>query len=142
MNIGVAMPLPDYNVDIALVVHKAEELGLESFCCAEHPFIPVPEPAAFPARRMRSFPKATPILSIPSSPWCGSQVSPIGAGWVREETEIMGGDFDHRGSQVRESILATKELRTKPERAAAVGQDRAGDGDGARTHRRSRAAIV
>ena len=37
----------------------------------------------------------------------------IGAGWNREETEIMGGDFDHRWSQVRESVLAMKELWTK-----------------------------
>jgi probable F420-dependent oxidoreductase len=39
----------------------------------------------------------------------------IGAGWLREETEIMGGDFDHRWTQTRESILAMKELWTKPE---------------------------
>ena len=34
----------------------------------------------------------------------------IGAGWLREETEIMGGDFDHRWTQTRESVLAMKEL--------------------------------
>ena len=39
----------------------------------------------------------------------------IGAGWLREETQIMGGDFDHRWSQTRESILAMKELWTKTE---------------------------
>jgi probable F420-dependent oxidoreductase len=39
----------------------------------------------------------------------------IGAGWLREETELMGGDFDHRWTQTRESILAMKELWTKPE---------------------------
>ena len=38
----------------------------------------------------------------------------IGAGWLREETQIMGGDFDHRWAQVRESVLAMKELWTKP----------------------------
>jgi probable F420-dependent oxidoreductase len=37
----------------------------------------------------------------------------IGAGWLREETEIMGGDFDHRWTQVRESVLVMKELWTK-----------------------------
>ena len=37
----------------------------------------------------------------------------IGAGWNREETTIMGGDFDHRWTQTRESILAMKELWTK-----------------------------
>jgi probable F420-dependent oxidoreductase len=41
----------------------------------------------------------------------------IGAGWLREETEIMGGDFDHRWTQTRESVLAMKELWTKPEAA-------------------------
>ncbi len=39
----------------------------------------------------------------------------IGAGWLREETEIMGGDFDHRWGQTREAILAMKELWTKEE---------------------------
>ena len=37
----------------------------------------------------------------------------IGAGWLREETEVMGGDFDHRWGQTRESVLAMKELWTK-----------------------------
>lgn len=39
----------------------------------------------------------------------------IGAGWLKEETQIMGGDFDHRWTQTRESVLAMKELWTKPE---------------------------
>src|SRR5882762_6943940 len=39
----------------------------------------------------------------------------IGAGWLKEETEIMGGDFAHRWTQTRESVLAMKELWTKPE---------------------------
>ena len=37
----------------------------------------------------------------------------IGAGWLREETELMGGDFVHRWSQTREAVLAMKELWTK-----------------------------
>jgi probable F420-dependent oxidoreductase len=39
----------------------------------------------------------------------------IGAGWNREETTMMGGDFDHRWSQTREAIMALKELWTKDE---------------------------
>ena len=39
----------------------------------------------------------------------------IGTGWNREETTIMGGDFDHRWTQTRESIEAMKELWTKDE---------------------------
>ncbi|HSF30779.1 MAG TPA: LLM class F420-dependent oxidoreductase [Candidatus Tectomicrobia bacterium] len=34
----------------------------------------------------------------------------IGAGWLNEETEIMGGDFAHRWGQTREAILAMKGL--------------------------------
>ena len=36
----------------------------------------------------------------------------IGAGWLREETEIMGGDFEHRWAQTRDAVLAMKELWT------------------------------
>ena len=39
----------------------------------------------------------------------------IGAGWLREETEIMGGDFGHRWGQTREHILAMKRLWTEDE---------------------------
>ena len=39
----------------------------------------------------------------------------IGAGWLREETEMMGGNFPHRWGHTRESVLAMKELWTKDE---------------------------
>ena len=39
----------------------------------------------------------------------------IGAGWLKEETEIMGGDFAHRWTQTRDAIMAMKELWTKEE---------------------------
>ena len=39
----------------------------------------------------------------------------IGAGWLREETEILGGNFEHRWTQTRESVMAMKELWTKEE---------------------------
>ena len=37
----------------------------------------------------------------------------IGAGWNREETEIFGGDFDHRWTQTREAVDVMKELWTQ-----------------------------
>jgi probable F420-dependent oxidoreductase len=37
----------------------------------------------------------------------------VGAGWLREETEIMGGDYEHRWGQTREAIAAMKEVWTK-----------------------------
>jgi probable F420-dependent oxidoreductase len=39
----------------------------------------------------------------------------IGAGWLKEESEIMGADFAHRWTQTRDAILAMKELWTKEE---------------------------
>jgi probable F420-dependent oxidoreductase len=37
----------------------------------------------------------------------------VGTGWLREETEIMGGDFDHRWTQARESIEVMRALWTQ-----------------------------
>lgn len=45
----------------------------------------------------------------------GRLILGIGAGWLREETEILGGDFDHRWSQTRESIQIMKELWARSE---------------------------
>jgi probable F420-dependent oxidoreductase len=39
----------------------------------------------------------------------------IGAGWLKEESEILGGDFPHRWGQTKEYIAAMRELWTKPE---------------------------
>jgi probable F420-dependent oxidoreductase len=39
----------------------------------------------------------------------------IGTGWLKEETEMMGGDFEHRWTQTREAIEVMKELWTKDE---------------------------
>ena len=39
----------------------------------------------------------------------------IGSGGLKEETEIMGGDFPHRWTQTRDAVLAMKELWTKEE---------------------------
>ena len=40
----------------------------------------------------------------------GRFVFGVGAGWNKEETEIMGGDFTHRWTQTREAIEAMKAL--------------------------------
>ena len=39
----------------------------------------------------------------------------IGTGWLREETEIMGGDFDHRWTQAEEAVEVMKKLWTQKE---------------------------
>ena len=153
MNIGVSVPLPAYLVDVGAMARKAEELGFESFWCAEHPFIPVQTASRFPGSADGVIPEeyshfvdpfvalarasgttrriklGTGIVLVPERHplLLAKEVSTldhfsggrflfgIGAGWLREETEIMGGDFDHRWTQTRESVLAMKELWTKPE---------------------------
>ena len=153
MNVGISVPLPAYAVDVAFMARKAEELGFESFWCAEHPFIPVRTTSRFPGSEDGVIPESyshfidpfvalarasgvttrmklgTGIVLVPErNPLLlakeistldlfsgGRFLFGIGSGWLREETQIMGGDFDHRWSQTRESILAMKELWTKVE---------------------------
>ncbi len=152
MNIGISVPLPAYHVDVGFMAKKAEELGFESFWCAEHPFIPVHSTSRFPGSEDGVIPESyshfvdpfvalarasgatktiklgTGIVLVPERHplLLAKEISTldlfsggrflfgIGAGWLREETQIMGGDFDHRWTQTRESILAMKELWTKP----------------------------
>jgi len=153
MNVGISVPLPAYLVDVGFMARKAEELGFESFFCAEHPFIPVHSKSRFPGSEDGVIPEAyshfvDPFVALARASGTTSRIKlgtgivlvperhplllakevstldlfsggrflfGIGAGWLREETEIMGGDFDHRWTQTWESILAMKELWTKTE---------------------------
>jgi len=153
MNVGVSVPLPAYNVDVAFMARTAETLGFESLWCAEHPIMPVRTTSRFPGSPDGVIPESyahfvdpfialarasgvtstlrlgTGITLIPErNPLLlakeistldlfsgGRFLFGIGTGWHREETTIMGGDFDHRWTQAREAILAMKELWTKPE---------------------------
>ncbi len=45
----------------------------------------------------------------------GRVIFGIGAGWLREETEIMGGNFPHRWTQTKDAVLAMKQLWTQDE---------------------------
>jgi probable F420-dependent oxidoreductase len=151
ISVGVSVPLPAYLVDVGFMARKAEELGFESFWCAEHPFIPVHSTSRFPGSADGVIPEeyshfvdpfvalarasgtttrimlGTGIVLVPErhplllakevatlDRFSGGRfLFGIGAGWLREETELMGGDFDHRWTQTRESVLAMKELWTK-----------------------------
>ena len=153
MNVGVSVPLPAYNVDVAFMARTAEALGFESLWCAEHPIMPVQSTSRFPGSADGVIPESyshfidpfvalarasgvtttlnlgTGITLVPErNPLLlakeistldlfsgGRFLFGIGTGWHREETTIMGGDFDHRWSQAREAILAMNELWTKPE---------------------------
>jgi probable F420-dependent oxidoreductase len=153
MNVGISVPLPAYLVDVGAMARTAEELGFESFWCAEHPFIPVKTSSRFAGAADGVIPESyshfvDPFVALARASGATSRIKlgtgivlvperhplllakevstldlfsggrflfGIGAGWLREETEIMGGDFDHRWTQTRESILAMKELWTKAE---------------------------
>src|SRR5262249_42762889 len=151
MNVGVSVPLPAYNVDVAFMARVAEGLGFESLWCAEHPIMPVQSTSRFPGSADGVIPESyshfvdpfialarasgattrlrlgTGITLVPErNPLLlakeistldlfsgGRFLFGIGTGWHREETTIMGGDFDHRWTQAREAILVMKELWTK-----------------------------
>ena len=157
MNVGVSIPLPAYLVDPGLMAKKAEELGFDSFWCAEHPFMPVKTASRFPGSADGVIPETyahfvDPFVALARASGTTSRIKlgtgivlvperhplllakevatldlfsggrflfGIGAGWLKEETEIMGGDFEHRWTQTRESVLAMKELWTKPEASFA-----------------------
>ena len=153
MNVGVSVPLPAYLVDVGLMAKKAEELGFESFWCAEHPVMPVKTTSRFPGSADGVIPEAyahfvDPFVALARASGMTSRIKlatgivlvperhplllakevstldlfsggrflfGIGAGWLKEETEMFGGDFAHRWTQTRESVLAMKALWTKPE---------------------------
>ena len=56
-----------------------------------------------PERNPLILAKEISVLDLHSN---GRFVFGIGAGWNREETEMMGGDFDHRWGLTREAVLA------------------------------------
>ena len=45
----------------------------------------------------------------------GRVIFGVGAGWLSEESELMGADFAHRWTQTREYVAAMRELWTKDE---------------------------
>ena len=65
-----------------------------------------------PERNPLILAKEIAVLDLHSN---GRFVFGIGAGWNREETTMMGGNFNHRWTQTREAVLALKELWTKDE---------------------------
>ncbi|MBM3945066.1 MAG: LLM class F420-dependent oxidoreductase [SAR202 cluster bacterium] len=151
MNIGLAIFLTDYSIDVAVVAHRAEQMGFDSLWLPEHPIIPVQfsSPVTFTddgklpkyyydtvdpfvalgkaAGATKTLKLATGVCLVPErNPLLlakevatldlisgGRFIFGIGAGWLKEETEIMGGDFEHRWGQTKDSVLAMKELWTK-----------------------------
>ena len=83
MSIGITVPLPAYNVDVALIAKKAEELGFESIWCAEHPIIPVHSDSPFPGSSDGVIPESYSHFVDPFVALAEPQASPRILSWVR-----------------------------------------------------------
>jgi len=153
MQVGIAMFVTDYSIDVVSLAQKAEACGFESLWLPEHPVIPVQTTTPFPgaadgvippyyAHAMDPFVALAAAAAVTSKIKLGTgiclvperhplhtakeiatldQISGgrfifgIGAGWLKEETEIFGANFPRRWSVTREAVLAMKELWTKDE---------------------------
>ena len=153
MQVGIAMLVTDYSIDVVSLAQKAEACGFESVWLPEHPIIPVHTTTPFPgaadgvippyyAHAMDPFVALAAAAAVTSKIKLGTgiclvperhplhtakeiatldQISGgrfifgIGAGWLKEETEIFGANFPRRWSVTREAVLAMKELWTQDE---------------------------
>jgi len=153
MQVGIAMFVTDYSIDVVSLAQKAEACGFDSVWLPEHPVIPVRTTTPFPgaadgvippyyAHVMDPFVALAAAAAATSTIKLGTgiclvperhplhtakeiatldQISGgrflfgIGAGWLKEETEMFGANFPRRWSVTREAVLAMKELWTKDE---------------------------
>lgn len=153
MQVGMAMFVTDYSIDVVSLAQKAEACGFESLWLPEHPVIPVHTTTAFPgaadgvippyyAHAMDPFVALAAAAAATSKLKLGTgiclvperhplhtakeiatldQISGgrfifgIGAGWLKEETELFGANFPRRWSVTREAVLAMKALWTQDE---------------------------
>ena len=115
--------------DLAEYARAAERLGVESIWSPEGWGFDGATPLAFLAGKTSTIKLGTGITLVPErNPLLlakeiasldrfsgGRFLFGIGTGWLREETEIFGGDFEHRWTQTREALEVMKELWTKDE---------------------------
>ena len=102
MNVGISVPLPAYLVDVGFMARKAEELVPE-----RHPLL---------------LAKEVSTLDLFSG---GRFLFGIGAGWLREETQIMGGDYRDLIRRLRDAganrvIVRPPTVKTESEMAAGL----------------------
>jgi len=153
MQVGIAMFVTDYSIDVVALAQKTEACGFDSVWLPEHPIIPVQTTTPFPgaadgvippyySHAMDPFVALAAAAAVTSKIKLGTgiclvpernplhtakeiatldQISGgrfifgIGAGWLKEETEIFGANFPRRWSVTREAVLAMKELWTQDE---------------------------
>ena len=145
MDIGILMYPSRAVVDIARFARRAEELGFESLWAPEHTIVPVATETEVPegydsipdlvvvlavaSSATTTIKLGTAVCLVPEHDplLLAKQVATldrqsggrflfgIGVGWLREESEIMGGDFARRWAQTREAVAAMKALWTLDE---------------------------
>jgi len=153
MQVGIAMFVTDYSIDVVSLAQKAEACGFESVWLPEHPIIPVHTTTPFPGAADGVIPAyyahaMDPFVALAAAAAATSKIKlgtgiclvperhplhtakeiatldqlsggrfifGIGAGWLKEETEIFGANFPRRWSVTREAVLAMKELWTQDE---------------------------
>jgi probable F420-dependent oxidoreductase len=144
MKIGIFNHHSIADKDPALLAQRAEELGFDSFWIREHPIVPVVTSHSVPdvlsetvdpfialARAStvtKTIKLGTSICVVPDhNPFLlakevatldhfsgGRFLFGIGGGWI-EGSEIMGADWEHRWTQLREAVMAMTALWTKDE---------------------------
>ena len=130
MNVGISVPLPAYLVDVGAMARKAEELGFESFWCAEHPFIPVQSQSRFPGSEDGVIPETyshfiDPFVALARASGTTSRIK-LGTGIVLVPE--------------RHPLLLAKEISTSISSAAGASSSALAPG-GCERRRRSWAAI-
>lgn len=140
MDIGILHLGTVESVDVAILAKRAEQMEFHSLWVPEHPIIPVdtketvpdlyrqfPDPfvslaiASAVTERLKLgtavclVPERTPLVlakEIASLDMYshGRFLFGVGAGWLKEECEIMGGNFEYRWTQTIEAIKAMKKL--------------------------------
>ena len=142
IGIRVPSPEPAAHVDPAFVARTAEALGFESVWYPEHTIVPAQSSVEIPAiyahfadpfmalarasavttriklgTGVTLLPERNPLVLAKEVATLdhfsrGRLLLGVGAGWIPEESAILGGDFAHRWRQTRESVQAMKALWT------------------------------
>ena len=142
MEIGVLTLNTSESTDAAVIGRRAEELGFDSLWVPEHQVVPVHTRESVPELYSRfpdPFVTLSRVSAVTDRLKLGTAVClvpqhhplilakeiasldmysggrflfGVGSGWIREEGEILGVDFDRRWTQTMEAIRAMKELWT------------------------------
>src|SRR5216684_2619881 len=116
MEIGFLTAMTAQGGDIVEIARATEAAGFESLWIPEHPVIPAAMKTVFPFTPVGKLPEhygrwADPFVGLAAAAAVTKRIKlGIGAGWLREETEVMGSKFGSRWKRTREAIEAMRAL--------------------------------